>query len=248
MFSSITSRIPVAPVRRRSQLSLASVTRSLTVAGNNSAALNVYVGTSQGASTSTIFFGTVASNGLTSERIYRTNTGDVAIMTGNAQDVTVKSGLLSMSSTGALGVSTDTRIYRDAVGVFALRNTTTAHSLRIYNTTDAGLTNYERGFAEWVSSEFLIGTTNAGTGAARPVKFQTSGTTRGGITTAGSVYVGSGAGALATTATDGFLYIPTCAGLPTGTPTAITGSAPLVADSTNNRVYCYLGGAWVALN
>jgi hypothetical protein len=54
--------------------------------------------------------------------------------------------------------------------------------------------------------------------------------------------------ALATTATDGFTYLPTCAGTPTGTPTAVTGKEPLVIDSTNNKMYIYSGGAWVALN
>jgi hypothetical protein len=54
--------------------------------------------------------------------------------------------------------------------------------------------------------------------------------------------------ALATTATNGFTYIPTCAGTPTGTPTAITGKVPIVADTTNNKLYVYLGGAWVAMN
>lgn len=53
-----------------------------------------------------------------------------------------------------------------------------------------------------------------------------------------------GAGAVATTATDGFLYIPTCAGVPTGVPTAKTGFAPIVVDTTNNRWYFYSGGAW----
>lgn len=57
-----------------------------------------------------------------------------------------------------------------------------------------------------------------------------------------SVIVGNAA--LATTATDGFLYIPTCAGTPTGAPTAVTGRAPLVIDSTNNKLYFYSGGAW----
>jgi hypothetical protein len=57
-----------------------------------------------------------------------------------------------------------------------------------------------------------------------------------------------GKASLATTATDGFVYIPTCAGVPTGTPTAKTGFAPLVIDSTNNKMYCYAGGAWRILN
>ena len=53
-----------------------------------------------------------------------------------------------------------------------------------------------------------------------------------------------GAGTLATTATNGFLYVPTCAGTPTGTPTAKTGYAPIVVNTTNNKLYFYSGGAW----
>lgn len=49
--------------------------------------------------------------------------------------------------------------------------------------------------------------------------------------------------ALATTATDGFLYIPTCAGTPIGTPTAYSGRVPMVYDTTNNKLYIY-NGAW----
>lgn len=48
--------------------------------------------------------------------------------------------------------------------------------------------------------------------------------------------------ALATTATDGFLYIPTCAGPPTGVPTTFTGRIPLVYDSTNDFLYFYRSG------
>lgn len=57
-----------------------------------------------------------------------------------------------------------------------------------------------------------------------------------------------GNAALNTTATNGFLYLPSCAGVPTGVPTAITGKVPIVVDSTNNKAYIYSGGAWVALN
>ena len=58
-----------------------------------------------------------------------------------------------------------------------------------------------------------------------------------------SVAVGSG-GALATNATDGFLYVPTCAGTPIGTPTTIAGTVPLVFDTTNHKLYFYEGGSW----
>jgi hypothetical protein len=73
--------------------------------------------------------------------------------------------------------------------------------------------------------------------------WQVSGTERMRLTTDGSVVAG-GSVALATTATNGFLYVPTCAGTPTGTPTAITGMAPIVVDTTNNKLYFYSTGVW----
>ncbi len=73
--------------------------------------------------------------------------------------------------------------------------------------------------------------------------WRTSGSERARITSSGN-FVAGGSVALATNATDGFLYVPTCAGTPTGTPTAITGMAPIVVNTTNNKLYFYSGGAW----
>jgi len=61
------------------------------------------------------------------------------------------------------------------------------------------------------------------------------------ITAAGSIVPGSAA--LATTATDGYLYITSCAGVPTGVPTTQTGRVAIQFDSTNNDLYVY-NGAW----
>lgn len=52
------------------------------------------------------------------------------------------------------------------------------------------------------------------------------------------------AGPLSLTSTDGFLYLPTCAGTPTGTPTARAGSVPLVYDTVAHRFWVYDGGVW----
>ncbi len=56
-----------------------------------------------------------------------------------------------------------------------------------------------------------------------------------------SVVVGSAA--IATNATDGFLYFPSCAGTPTGVPTAFTGRVAIIYDTTNNKIAVY-NGAW----
>jgi hypothetical protein len=52
-----------------------------------------------------------------------------------------------------------------------------------------------------------------------------------------------GQGALATTATTGFAYLPTCAGPPTGVPIAQAGYVPTVFDTTNSKIWIY-NGAW----
>lgn len=50
-------------------------------------------------------------------------------------------------------------------------------------------------------------------------------------------------GALAVGATNGFLYIPSMPGAPSGVPTAKSGRVPMTYDSTNNQFYIY-NGAW----
>jgi hypothetical protein len=98
--------------------------------------------------------------------------------------------------------------------------------------------------ADSQTNQIVIGESAVGLGSNTVVLGNTSIVT---TQLRGSVISGNQA-ALATTATDGFLYIPTCAGLPTGVPTAVTGKVPIVADTTNNKLYVYLGGAWTAMN
>jgi hypothetical protein len=54
--------------------------------------------------------------------------------------------------------------------------------------------------------------------------------------------------ALGTTNTDGFIHYPSMAGVPTGVPTAYTGTIPTVIDTTNNRFYGYISGTWTNLS
>lgn len=61
----------------------------------------------------------------------------------------------------------------------------------------------------------------------------------------GNVILNNSGSALATNAVGGFTYLPTCAGTPTGVPAVLpTGAAPMVLDSTNNKLYFYTNGAW----
>lgn len=80
------------------------------------------------------------------------------------------------------------------------------------------------------------------------INFLSSNTQRARITALGSLVVGNNSSALATNATDGFLYISSSAGAPTGTPTTQTGSVPVHVDATNNAMYMYTNGAWRGVN
>jgi hypothetical protein len=51
-----------------------------------------------------------------------------------------------------------------------------------------------------------------------------------------------GSAALATGATTGFLYIPSCAGTPTGVPEVQAGTVAMIYDTTNDKLYIYRGG------
>lgn len=63
------------------------------------------------------------------------------------------------------------------------------------------------------------------------------------IDSAGNVVLNASGSALATNATAGFSYIPSCAGTPTGVPSSLpTGTIPIVYDSTNNFLYIYNSG------
>lgn len=89
------------------------------------------------------------------------------------------------------------------------------------------------------------------TNANAIIRFCTNGSTlatslRMSIDNSGNVILGNGA--LATTATDGFLFLGACAGTPTGVPAASpTGRVPLVIDSTNSVLYAYISGTWTAM-
>jgi hypothetical protein len=68
--------------------------------------------------------------------------------------------------------------------------------------------------------------------------FQNQGIERFRVDAGGNIYGTAGT----TGMTDGFFYVPSAAGAPTGTPTAISGRVPMYYDATNNNFYVYNGG------
>lgn len=79
-----------------------------------------------------------------------------------------------------------------------------------------------------------------------PIQFWTNTGTRALAVAASASGVASTVqgGSLSTSATDGFLYIASGAGSPSGTPTTQTGTVPLYIDRTNNVLDFYSSGAW----
>lgn len=69
--------------------------------------------------------------------------------------------------------------------------------------------------------------------------FYTNTTEKLRVSSTGNIYGTSGT----TSMTDGFFYIPSAAGAPSGVPTAVSGRVPMYYDTTNNNFYVY-NGAW----
>ena len=108
------------------------------------------------------------------------------------------------------------------------------------NTTGQNWTfNGSKGTGTGAGGDIILQTAKAGTtGSTQNTLAQSFR-----ITSAGSVLNGP-TSALSTSAADGFVYVPTCAGTPTGTPTTQNSMVPIVFDTTNAQFWIYTGGAW----
>lgn len=150
---------------------------------------------------------------------------------GGANTLTIGTAVeASVSTTAAGTISTAHGFYLSAMSNSGGATITTAYGLRLANVA-IGSTNYAI-FTGTGLVSFGDTTTSASVLLA------------GGMQIATSKNLRMGTAAIATNATDGFLYVSTCAGTPTGTPTTLAGTAPIVIDTTNNKLYFYSGGAW----
>jgi hypothetical protein len=130
-------------------------------------------------------------------------------------------------------------------GVGTAQNDNTMIGYQAGYSNNAGSGNvflgYQAGRAETGSNKLYIANSSTTTPLIGGDFSAATVTITGRLTTTAGLVTQSAA--LATSATTGFLYIPTCAGVPSGVPTSYTGTCALVYDSTNNRVYVY-NGAW----
>lgn len=129
-------------------------------------------------------------------------------------------------------------------------NTTFNHTTGLLAASWSGNTTTSNAFALSHSNTTATGTLlNLSTSASvnvKPLTISPRGNQSFQADHLGNIVVGNAA--LATNATDGFLYMPSSAGVPTGTPTSYTGRVPVEVDTTNSRLYGYFGGAWVNLS
>lgn len=190
--------------------------------------------------------GTTQVNGYVSQPATSASAYTVTSVSGlRAEDVVLGAGS-TISDQNGVFVADQTR----GTNNFGVRSAVSsgANKWNIYASGTAA--NYFAGNVEFAAGTAAspalarFGDNNTGIffPSADTIAFSEGGVETMRLDSSGNVRVGTAA--LATTATNGFLYIPTCAGTPTGTPTTITGLAPLVVDSTNNKLYFYSGGAW----
>jgi hypothetical protein len=138
---------------------------------------------------------------------------------------------ISTANNNVVGMS-GFRAYSNSGGTIYMK----VHALSVGGTTVRTLAGTSHIYTT-AGEELLIGTR-----INKDLVFYTNTTERAVIDNNGNVVIGTAA--LATNATNGFLYIPTCAGTPTGTPTSKTGRVPLIYDTSSANLYVYSGGSW----
>ena len=171
----------------------------------------------------------------------------------NRDTLSTRIGLSFLTANGAVPVEAMRINYAGYVGIGILAPTNKLHqdsgnATASYHQFTAGTTT-----GQTATDGTLIGIDSSGNAIfnnqeAAYINFLSSNTQRARITALGSLVVGNNSSALATNATDGFLYVSSSAGAPTGTPTTQTGSVPIHVDATNNAMYMYTNGAWRGVN
>jgi hypothetical protein len=113
----------------------------------------------------------------TNKGFWSSGVAQISVGTGGTERARfTPDSILQLNDAGyiGLGSATDVRIIRDAANTPAIRNSTNAQVLNIYNTfTDAS--NYERLAVGFASNIAVIGPSALGTGTNRSMRFQVNG-------------------------------------------------------------------------
>ena len=163
----------------------------------------------------------------------------VALATNNAERMRI-------DSSGNVGIGTaspSSRLDVSGSGTQTVRSATVDTSGAAVGRFRAVYTGGGGGAASAVDLRAGDGYTYLLTETNSPLLFGTNAAERLRIDASGNVVQNTAA--VATNATAGFLWITSCAGAPTGAPTApYTNAAALVCDTTNNRLYVRVGSTW----
>ena len=181
---------------------------------------------------------------------FRTNSTDRWQMLIGGSFVTITDNAIDVGASGATRPRT---IYVGTSVIIGAHETTTQSGpLEVFGATNAiGVFRDTNDDCEVFIGP--AGTTGfVGTATSHDFRVRTANANRwlfnnslsGGLTASANLRFAHGTSALATTATEGFLFIQSCAGPPTGTPASIpTGQVAVVYDSTNDEIYFY-NGSW----
>lgn len=149
------------------------------------------------------------------------------------------------SGTNWASATADVFLKRGGAGVLSLENGTTAQEWRVYGTTTGP--KYVAMAHDGVRGS-ISGPAGNESLRLSPDNFNSYWSlvgSHGGLVSAANYRFAHGVSALATGATEGFFHLQSCAGAPTGAPATIpTGQIPMIMDSTNKKLYAYIGGAW----
>lgn len=145
------------------------------------------------------------------------------------------------STAGFAKVSVQTSVTNGITTLGLIPNgTATTSSVLVRNTSDSA----NLGFLSMASTVTEHAIAAGVVGGAPLLPFNLRNATLNIVTLETNGSVGLGLSSLATTAVAGFPHISSMAGIPTGTPTAITGKNPIVVDSNTGHIHTYAGSAW----
>lgn len=228
----VTGLTSVVALTATSTITLSGTAANIATGSNFISNGGTDAGLSFNASNNATFSGSITSSVLTANRLPLVGTAglitDSATFT-YADGSASKSISLSGSATISASLScTNT----DSAGAAAIAAAATGTGDAYIALTVSGISTWFAGVDNSASDRFAF--SNVALGSSDVMA----------LTTSGSVILNASGSALSTSATNGFTYVPSCAGTPTGAPTAVTGAIPIVVDSTNNKLYFYSGGAW----